>query len=196
MEQRYWWKDDQGQVYWKDYAAYAAPSRLEISEFSPFPYLVFLRQERNQFQARDKSMESLTEQSSNIRIRLYKNAVDYETRYVAEVEAPLSPCGGLNLRDLPHLFQMNGTFEVCWQYSTLYLTYWTCSSGRWGQTLQAYNDQRSNGTSRNAAYLAPTFPLYLCHLYRSSNVNSIAVLAQNMKIKVPPSPILLEADNI
>ena len=56
--------------------------------------------------------ESHTEQSSTIRIRLYNHPLDYETRYVAEVETPLSPCGGLNLHDLPNLFQINGTFEV------------------------------------------------------------------------------------
>ena len=55
-----------------------------------------------------------------IRVRLYNNPSDYETRYVAEVEAPQSRCGGLNLHDLPNLFQTNGTFDVscCSLHST------------------------------------------------------------------------------
>ena len=57
--------------------------------------------------------------ASSIRIQLYRNPADYETRYIAEVEAPRLPCGGLDLRDLPNLFQLKGNFEVsCPPYST------------------------------------------------------------------------------
>jgi len=56
-------------------------------------------------------MESCMEHCSIIKIHLYNNPSDYETRYLAEVEAPLSP-RGLNLHDLPNLFQTGGTFEV------------------------------------------------------------------------------------
>ena len=58
-------------------------------------------------------MDSHMECFKIVRIWLYNNLSDYETKYIAEIEAPLLPCGGLNLHNLPNLFQKNGDFEVC-----------------------------------------------------------------------------------
>jgi len=69
-------------------------------------------QQSNDTPDMDSNLKSQTKSRSLIRIRLYRNPTDYETRYLAEVEVPRTPGGGLNLRDLPGLFQVNGTFDV------------------------------------------------------------------------------------
>lgn len=90
--------------------------RMEDLEVLPCVSLLLLRcvtvLKIKMLQSDDADSDSGTKPGSTIRVRLYRNPSDYETRYVTEVEAPRLPCGGLDLRDLPDLFQSKGIFEV------------------------------------------------------------------------------------
>ena len=50
--------------------------------------------------------------SPSVKIRLYRNASDFETNYLTEVEVARLPCGGLKLCDLPLLLNVDEVFEV------------------------------------------------------------------------------------
>jgi hypothetical protein len=59
----------------------------------------------------DGFAQSSSKPTPSVKIRLYRNASDFETKYLRELEAPRLPCGGLNLYDLQLLLQ-GVSFEV------------------------------------------------------------------------------------
>jgi hypothetical protein len=50
--------------------------------------------------------------SPSVKVRLYRNASDFETKYLREIEVARLPCGGLNMYDLLLLPGLDAAFEV------------------------------------------------------------------------------------
>ena len=60
----------------------------------------------------DEVEQSHSKTSPSVKIRLYRNASDFEIKYLTEVEVARLPCGSLNLYDLPPLFQIDRALQV------------------------------------------------------------------------------------